>query len=270
MESARSETTLRQAQLIMLRILRVVDDICRKHDISYWLHAGTLLGAVRHGGFIPWDDDLDIAMTRQDFHRFAAIDQQEMPDDLFFQTSDTDPAYRYILPKVRHKNSRLVEDKEVVPFCQGIYIDVFPFDSYPNKTALALLSMRHRLRSYRHNLPKRSIGRLLYMASLNTICLPLIVALYGAEWTARRWRDSLFNKPDNRFLTHGVEFYNKPPYEKKDIFPLKEVLFEGYSFFAPGDADAYLSKRYGDYMQLPPEDKRSTHAKKIIIDVTTG
>ena len=87
------ETVLRQAQLVMLRMLKIIDYICRKHDISYWMCSGTLLGAVRHKGFIPWDDDLDICMIREDYERFVEIAVNEFPEDMMLQTRETDPHY---------------------------------------------------------------------------------------------------------------------------------------------------------------------------------
>jgi lipopolysaccharide cholinephosphotransferase len=167
-------TTLRQAQLVMLRILRIVDHICRKHGIPYWLDAGTLRGAVRQQGFFPWDDDAAIAMRRADFERFAMIAPQELPEDLFFQTAATDPHYRHVLPKVRDRKSLLVEDTENAPYCQGIFVDVFPFDSYPNRAVMDLLTLRHRLRLFRKRFAPGSAARAAYAAGLYTAGLPLI------------------------------------------------------------------------------------------------
>ena len=125
------ETVLRQAQLVMLRMLKIIDYICRKHDISYWMCSGTLLGAVRHKGFIPWDDDLDICMIREDYERFVEIAVNEFPKDMMLQTRETDPHYHYLpLPcKVRDKKSFILspgyEDEE----CEkGLFIDIFPMD----------------------------------------------------------------------------------------------------------------------------------------------
>ncbi|HWQ62605.1 MAG TPA: LicD family protein [Negativicutes bacterium] len=264
-------TTLRQAQLVMLRILRIVDHLCRKHDIPYWLEAGTLLGAVRHQGFIPWDDDVDIAMRREDFERFAAIAPRELPDDLFFQTAATDAQYRYVLPKVRDRKSVLVEDRENVPYCQGIFVDVFPFDSYPNRAMMDVLTLRHRLRMYRKRFPPGSAGRAAYVAGLYTAGLPLILALYAAEWSIRRFRDTFCNKPGQELLSRGVEFYTKPMHSIADVFPLTEVSFEGYKFLAPRKYHDYLQEKFGDYMKPPPEGQREgRHASRIVVDITQG
>ena len=127
------ETPLRQAQLVMLRMLKIIDYICRKHDLRYWLCSGTLLGAVRHQGFIPWDDDLDICMLREDYNRFIQIAPLEFPTDIFLQTQETDPSYDYLpLPcKVRDKNSLIIsEGMENQKYQQGLFIDIFPTDRY--------------------------------------------------------------------------------------------------------------------------------------------
>lgn len=263
------ESTLRQAQLVMLRILRIVDCICRKHDINYWLDAGTLLGAVRHGGFIPWDDDIDISMTRKDFERFSKIIATELPEDLFFQTKETDPAYYpYVLPKVRDKKSKFVEDRREVSYCQGIYIDVFQYDTYPNHLVLNLLRWRHTIRAYRNRFPRKSLKRKVYMLALYTVGLPSFVFLRGFEWFMKKFRDVVCNRPGQDLITYGVEYADKIPYTQEDIFPLRDISFEGFSFLAPNNVDVYLKKTFGDYMQLPPEDKRIPHAKEVYINIT--
>ena len=98
-------STLRKMQLRILDILVEIDKVCRKHGIGYWIDFGTLLGAVRHGGFIPWDDDLDIAMTSEDFQKFLEIAPKELPPTLFLQTKSTDPSYNMPVNKVRDKES---------------------------------------------------------------------------------------------------------------------------------------------------------------------
>ena len=267
---AMGDTNLRQAQLVMLRMLRIVDHICRKHGIEYWLESGTLLGAVRHGQFIPWDDDADIAMLRSDFERFRKIVAEELPGDLFFQTAETDAKYDDVLPKIRDRISKFVDGKGERFSCQGIYLDIFPYDSYPNRTVMSVLTLRHRLRQYRRKFPRNSLNRALYMIGLLTVGLPVVLPLYAVEWAARRYRDTFFNKPGQKYLSYGVEFYSKPPHEKRDVFPLREISFEGYRFFAPRRPDTYLKKKYGDFWVVPPEGQRKTHAREIIVNVPQG
>ncbi len=268
---AMGDTNLRQAQLVMLRMLRIVDHICRSHGIAYWLESGTLLGAVRHGGFIPWDDDLDIAMTRADFERFRAVAPRELPGDLVFQTAETDVNYHAVLPRIRDTRSKFIErERGCVPRHQGIYLDIFPFDFYPIRAAMEVLTLRHRLQQYRKRLPEDSLGRAAYLCGLHTLGLPLILALYAAEWLAWRFRDIFFNRPGQMYLSRGVEFSSKPHHDRRDIFPLREISFEGYMFFAPHRPDTYLRKKYGDFLKVPPEGERKTHAREIIVNVPQG
>src|SRR3954466_241893 len=104
------ETRLRQCQLVMLRMLKIFDYLCSRHQVKYFLTGGSLIGAVRHNGFIPWDDDLDVGMTRDNFEKFKKLAVPELPIDIFFQTPETDPEYfsgRIIEAKLRDKYSTL-------------------------------------------------------------------------------------------------------------------------------------------------------------------
>ena len=124
---------LRKQQMRMLEILKEVDRICKKHHIQYWLSSGTLLGAARHKGFIPWDDDLDIEMLLPDYRRLMKILPEELPDNLALQNVKTDPNYFFFYAKVRDRNSFLAESNHYdrVWKERGIYIDIFPFYKQP-------------------------------------------------------------------------------------------------------------------------------------------
>lgn len=112
--SIQNDGRLRQAQLKMLTILAAVDNICLKHGIDYWLDRGTLLGAVRHEGFIPWDDDIDIGMPRSSYERFLRIAPAQMPTNMFLQTAQSDPGFFNLAAplKIRDRNSRFIEKHE--------------------------------------------------------------------------------------------------------------------------------------------------------------
>lgn len=124
---------LRACQLKQLSILKEVDRICRKHKLSYWLDGGTLLGAMRHGGFIPWDDDIDIGMTLEDMQAFMKVAPSELPDTLFLQTPESDPTSKEPIVKIRDLNSIYIEagDTFSVEYQKGLYVDIFPFIDYP-------------------------------------------------------------------------------------------------------------------------------------------
>ena len=139
---------LRRQQLRMLDILREVDRICRKHHISYWLSSGTLIGALRHDGFIPWDDDLDIEMMRSDYLRLMSVLPSELPDWLALQNDETDPGYFYFYAKLRDRRSRMLEQNAYDRHWkeQGIYIDIFPMERHPIWLhRLTELTVRHTL-----------------------------------------------------------------------------------------------------------------------------
>ena len=124
---------LRRQQMRMLEILLEVDKICKKHNIRYWLSSGTLIGAMRHDGFIPWDDDLDIEMMRSDYLRLMKVLPAELPEWLALQNDETDSNYFYFYAKVRDKRSRMLEQNGYDRLWkeQGIYIDIFPMERHP-------------------------------------------------------------------------------------------------------------------------------------------
>ena len=124
---------LRRQQMRMLEILLEVDKICKKHHIEYWLSSGTLIGAMRHNGFIPWDDDLDIEMMRSDYLRLMKVLPSELPEWLALQNDETDPNYFYFYAKVRDRRSRMLEQNgyDRIWKEQGIYIDILPMERHP-------------------------------------------------------------------------------------------------------------------------------------------
>ena len=127
------EQQLRACQLKQLSILEEIDRICKKHQIGYWLDGGTLLGAVRHGGFIPWDDDIDIAMRQEDLDRFVSVAPSELREGLFLQTPQIEPQSKEPIVKVRDLNSFYVEgsDNFAADYQKGLYVDIFPMVDYP-------------------------------------------------------------------------------------------------------------------------------------------
>jgi len=249
-------TVLRKAQMRMLEILIEVDKICRKHNITYWLDFGTLLGAVRHGGFIPWDDDLDISVPRKDYLRLCKILKKELPDNLIFQDETTDKFYPLKFAKVRDRCSYL-EDIGISQKVKekGIYIDIFPIERGTLKLKNAIDFFYGRsFRRLRHH----SGGKLEYIISLTMYpfasCLVFLARMFN------------FLISDNLLIYgYGVPTVNKYQLHKKDLIPVKQVFFENHIFSSPSNPDAYLRELYGNYMQIPPEEKRATHATKIEI-----
>ena len=245
-------STLRRAQLRMLEILKVVDAICTKHEIEYTLCCGSLLGAVRHGGFIPWDDDIDINVTREDLAKLRKILPRELPSHLVYQDYFTDPYYPTPIAKVREKDSYMYEEpctdrlKE-----KGIFIDLIPIEEVPNLAWKAKLDYwyGHCLRGIHH-----------YVDTKDTI-LSWIVLPFAWGLTALTRLTNKFRRIDQLAHVYGFQAYGA--LQKKDYYPIKRMSFEGFQACVPNNPDAVLTALFGDYMQLPPEDKRRVHSSKI-------
>ncbi|MDR3326576.1 MAG: LicD family protein [Prevotellaceae bacterium] len=245
-------TLLRKAQLRMLDILLEVDKICKKHNIPYWLDWGTLLGAVRHGGFIPWDDDLDIALMRKDHKLLCRVLKKELPDNLAFQDASTDECYCMKFAKVRDKNSFLVDTGTNLNLkYQGVFIDIFCYEKGSRKIKTIVDFFYGRAFRRLKHITK---SRLEYIIGC-LIWIPSVILVQMA-----RNCNFLVGK-NNLILSYGISSFTQ--HCKKDIFPLKSIVFENHEFMAPANPDGYLKRAYGDYMQIPPEEKRSVHSNKI-------
>lgn len=245
-------STLRKAQLRMLEILKAVDVIFARHHIDYYLDGGTLLGAVRHGGFIPWDDDLDISVRREDMALIRKVLKEELPDNLVYQDRFEDWNLPVLIAKVRMKNTYLYEEECTDRLKErGIFIDIIPMEKVPSwrwKQKLDYL-YGHCIRGI-HN-----------YSTLGDKILSYIV--FPFSWTLVQLT-RLVNHiiPSNQL----ADVYGWKPtgcYMGKDIFPIKRIPFEGFMASAPNNPDAMLKGLFGDYMQLPPEEKRMVHSTKI-------
>lgn len=247
---------LRSCQLKQLAILVEVDRICEKHGLTYWLDGGTLLGAVRHGGFIPWDDDIDIGMPIADMERFVAIAPTELPDSLFLQTAQTDPQCKGIIAKVRDLNSLYIEghDNLAVDYQKGLFIDIFPFIDYPTlprkwvKRIMKGLSKSYSILHMQHYYSLRSFAEFFYFGGA--------YLLYRAIW-----RLLCLLYPKGKYLSNTIHNNGYGIVHRIDsVYPLSEIEFEGVRFKAPAHVDAYLTDLYKNYMEIPPVEKRKIHA----------
>lgn len=239
----------------MLDILVIVDEICKKHNIPYWLDYGTLLGAVRHGGFIPWDDDLDVSVMHQDFKRLEEIFARELPEKLAYQDWKNEKKLTLKCAKIRDKNSFFddgLAEKGGAKY-QGIYIDIFPLKQIPSvwiKKKVDFLYGRcfRRLKGVKTGSSDTFMAYLLWP-----------IALFGAFVSNTLGMIKSRALVSNIFGGLNIQVFH--PLE--DIFPLTEIEFEGKHFPVPKNYDAYLTRIYNNYMEIPAKDKRQIHANGI-------
>lgn len=254
--------TLRQLQMIELELLLEVDRIAKKHDIPYRIIAGTMLGAVRHGGFIPWDDDADVAMLREDYERFREACRTELdPEKYYFQDHKTTEGYRWGYGKLRRKNTLFLrEHQEHMPYEQGVFIDVFPMDPVPQSQAgralknLECFALRKMLWARVGKVADKSWMRRMIYTVLDKVPEKRILArldkmIERAKRTSSEWvRILMFPTPNRKY-----------GYLRKWYEAGKDIGFEGHILSGVSDPDDYLTFKFGDYLVLPPADKRKTH-----------
>lgn len=245
---------LRRQQERMLSMVVELDRICRKHNIPYFLYGGTLLGAIRHNGFIPWDDDLDVALLYDDYKRLMEVLPKELPSNIVLQSNDTDPNYFYFFAKLRDKHSYL---EELSPYDKvfdekGVYIDIFPFSKQAMWTHMLAEPLQgHTFKIFRtaRNLEK-AMKKIRFITKMNRRFVFPLLRFIGRI-------------PLNRKLTYdyGIPFHIT--YDERHIFPLTTHEFEGVELSVPGNSHAILTTQYGDYMKLPNLDNVETHVKVL-------
>lgn len=242
---------LRRHQLRMLEILKYVDSICRENNINYWLSSGTCLGAVRHGGFIPWDDDADIEMLREDYLKLKKILEKETQYD--FQTWRTDPYYMHPFAKLRDKKSKINEHGLDVNYkYRGVYIDIFILERVP-----LLIGKIYGCRVKYHLLimgsSKSKLKKIFFRILKNTYFLSIFIM---------RPLLKPFTNPNILRHTYGSGWVDKV--QIKDLLmPLKEIMFENHMFKVPYNTDLYLTNLYGNYCELPDLSKIITHTTSV-------
>lgn len=254
---------LEELKQIQLQILDEVVAFCDKHQIRYFLMAGTLLGAVRHQGYIPWDDDIDIGMLREDYERFLELYSKEQ-GDYYIYTHRLNPKSTFPFMKVCLKNTLVKEELLGTDEEYGINIDIFPIDSISSQNGESVVKKITGLLRQRN---LKSANLLTYLSKKDKL-LPvrfvLKILLFFRSYS------SIFNKLDDiiRYESQAnaiykgniIWGYGYKELVKPTIFDeFIDVSFEGKKYKAPRNYHDWLSSVYGEYMQLPPVEKQVAH-----------
>lgn len=261
------KTVLRQSQLVQLHLLHVFDAICKEHGLEYVLDGGTLIGAMRHNGVIPWDDDIDVGMPKRDYNRFLKIAARELPRDVILQTPDTAPERVMAFCKLRDAYSFYGEPSFGMSLKRpnGIFIDIFPYENMPAIGAWlerkCVLAMK---RAYHYGRALRCSGGRGWLFALfgGWLALPLYAVHYAVKIPMIILRHVL---PCRNFY---YDFRTQFPARRtiSAMYPLRTHPFEDGEFPIPNDPDTILSEHYGDWRTPPPKEEieKLPHANLIL------
>lgn len=256
---------LRMLQLTELEILTEFARICDMHGLRYYLVGGTLLGAVRHGGFIPWDDDIDVAMPREDYDRFAQLAPRELAEEYFYQCPDTDPNYYLSYAKIRQNGTEVYEERfKNSRFHKGVFVDIFPLDFCPKRgwlchllfNTLAVMNYRGQIDSGEIYKPYSEWSGKVGYGVLKLLSPPKLIK-------TRRYLLKL-----SKSLSRGdyVASYSGAYGYYKEVFPWEWFnspelgLFEGKMYSYPSKSKNLLQQLYGsNYMNPPALSEQQTH-----------
>lgn len=256
--------TIAEHQEITYEIVYMIDDFCKKHNIKYMLYGGSLLGAIRHDGIIPWDDDADLAMVREDYDRFITLFQEERPIGYQLLSIETTPGYRIPLIKVT-KNNTFFEHNGICDMDMGIWVDILPIDGCPG--------MIDDAQKYFINLHKQIDEYVLFDTRSLKGKILAEIREKGTIPLQQKERRRVFMQLLNQVKSNSVSeckyaacivngLYGKGEVQERDFYNnLETHRFGTKDIPIPKDWDKYLTDIYGDYMKLPPEEKRKHHSK---------
>ena len=272
---------VRQYQMAQLRLLEYFDSVCTSMGLKYYLVFGTLLGAVRHKGFIPWDADIDVAMFREDYETLKKEFIKQPNDMLFYQhyESEKNHSSPHAVLKIKgtHVYFNKVNASNYKPLYDGIYIDLFPIDNVSEDVKLqnAQVNRIARIRRFVSYKLAPVYSNTSAFGKFVKLFISFVLKLISFHALFQK-ADKVMQKYDSNKNTKHVAILTDPLVFKKQLFPRsvfgdgKFVDFEGKKFRVPVNAELFLSIRYGNYMELPPEKDRWKYLENAISKVDYG
>lgn len=265
-----SDCELKTIQQLEYELLLEVKKICEEENIEYFLIGGTTLGSIRHGGFIPWDDDIDIGMTRKNYEKFLHLAPFKLTAKYELQTPDSGNNIPYFYTKIRINNTIFMEYcNRNIDMHHGIYIDVFPFDIVPDddieyekmfrkfQSLIRIFSLRQipDITMKPNNYAQKIKSYIRKLAHLCAKTIPLSFLKNKLYIIATKYNNSNYNT----YCCLNFPKYKTEFIKKEDLYPLEMHKFENDYFPIPKNWDIYLKTHYGDYMKLPKESDRVGH-----------
>lgn len=260
---------------VQLELLDVIKNVCEENDLSYQIFAGTLLGSIRHKGFIPWDDDIDVAMPRKDYELLLKIFADRSSTKYFLQTIYTDKNSPFLFAKLRKRGTRFVEESTShIEMDHGIFIDIFPLDSVNyddyQKANFRILRIVYTFQ-YIFSINKELLSKRTKV--LRTVLDPFVQGRFHHKLkTLIDKKLKTLNQNDTeKYYNHLTNSISQKRFyryiiDKNKFHDLEEYEFEGNFYSGPKDYDHYLTSIYGDYMKLPPIEEQKSHHGIISID----
>ncbi len=269
------EKQLSETQEIILNILKPVYDHLNKYGLRYYISGGTLLGAVRHKGFIPWDDDLDIALPRKDYEKFLRTIERSLPDYLKLETYRNTKKHHFYFAQIVDTRHELLRTGSTEKRKENVWIDIFPLDGAPGNAVKRYLHMAKflHLRMMYHfsTIDKVNTERPNRPLSERIIIRFALITGFGRNTSPRRWLnriDRLLKKYPFDSSPYAGNYMGQ--YKWKQLMPIecfgkgREYPFEDFKLKGPVDYDYFLKRIYGDYMKLPKDKDRNVHQAEFL------